>query len=283
MEKKRVPTTIEGKELMADVDYTLAAESVPISPKDMAERLTVRTKSGKLRHIGTENFNLRRVSEEEKQQLPMLQQAVGSTENVPDAVALLEKDAYTPKQMERTLAKMMARLYGKDNLKTLQANPQEYKKFYWQHEYDLVKNNPNVFNHFKKYYPEKLNEIEENVIKNKVVLGNLEEYGFNNLEVLADEKSKEGMFGQAQKILDTKFLDITASPFVEESLIRAKEQLGIRTLGQRQLYSLATGLSSNIVDFTLSFKPKVVDFAQKYVQPFVKNPLWVSNEERTFI
>ena len=276
MEKKRVPTTIEGKELLADVDYTLAAESVPISAKDMAERLTVRTKSGKLRHIGTENFNPRMIPQEEQQQQPMLQQAIGSIEKAPIVEEVVEKNAYTPKQMERTLAKMMARLYGKDNLKTLQANPQEYKKFYWQHEYDLVKNNPNVFNHFKKYYPEKLNEIEENVIKNKVVLGNLEEYGFNNLEVLADEKSKEGMFGQAQKILDTKFLDITASPFDEESLIRAKEALGIRTLAQRQLYDIAIGIPSNIVDFTLSGKPKVVDFAQKYVQPFVKNPLWMA-------
>ena len=297
MEKKRVPTTAAGQELLADVDYTLAAKSVPISAKDMADRLIVRTKSGKLRHIGTENFIPRMIPQEEQQQQPMLQQAIGSTEKAPIVEEVVGKDAYTPKQMERTLAKMMARLYGMDNLKALQANPQEYKKFYWQHEYDLVTNNSNVFNQFKKYYPEKLNEIEENAIKNKVVLGNLEEYGFNNLEVVAGEKSKKGMFGQAQKILDRKFLDITASPFDEESLIRAKEQLAIRTLGQRQLYDIATGIPSNIVDIglplaeqtketltfgqmeaDLSFKPKVVDFAQKYVQPFVQNPLWMAKK-----
>ena len=125
MEKKRVPTIIEGKDIMADVDYTLAAESMPITPEDMAKRLIVPTKGGNLRHLGTENFNFTRISEEERQQMP-----------------ILEKNSYTPKQMERTLAKMMIRLYGIDNLRTLQANPQQYKKFYWQHEYDLVKNNP---------------------------------------------------------------------------------------------------------------------------------------------
>ena len=57
MEKKRVPTMTEGKDLMVDIDYTLAAESMPISAQDMAERLIFRDeKTGKLRHFGTGNF-----------------------------------------------------------------------------------------------------------------------------------------------------------------------------------------------------------------------------------
>jgi len=83
----------------------------------------------------------------------------------------IDSSGYTSEDFYADIDNLIAEVHGAEAMNVLHdANVNEYGKFYYQKAYDVVDNNPILYQYFEEYHPEMLQELKDLSTKYGVVV-----------------------------------------------------------------------------------------------------------------
>ncbi len=131
------------------------------------------------------------------------------------------------------------------------ASPYEYGKFLYQRAYDVIDNNPNLYQYFEEYHPETIQELKNLATKYGVVVG---ETPYGQPILASQEYSFAGI---------PSALKITAEPFNKESIAFVTDAKEFQTMAARVIYDVGVQAGAT-ADWVASPRKKGIEFLSLY-------------------
>ena len=176
----------------------------------------------------------------------------------------------------RSVISLLREMYTDERLLSLQKkDPDEYNKFVLRHIYRGIKQNPRLESYFKKYHSEELDDISQQIMREKILLGkdalNQPIYAgqeFNSMSAyglgprIPEEPTWSNPLGSALRLVGLEPTEATAEPFDDESLELSADISRKSKYWDRITYDTVTSLGSWLIDLSLDPKNKALDFFQ---------------------
>lgn len=164
----------------------------------------------------------------------------------------IDPSGYTPDDFYMDIEDLIAEIHGEEAMNVLNdANVNEYGKFYYQRAYDVIDNNPNLYQYFEEYYPETIQEIKDKSIKYGIVVG---ETSYDQPILASQEYSFAGIPSP---------LKIKAEPFNPEAISFVTDAKEFQTMAARVLYDKGVDLGAT-VDWVVSPRKRGIEFLSLY-------------------
>ena len=164
----------------------------------------------------------------------------------------IDPSGYTPDDFYTDIEDLIAEIHGEEAMNVLNnASADEYGKFYYQKAYDVVDNNPNLYQYFEEYYPEAIQEIKDKATKYGVVVG---ETPYGQPILASQEFSFAGL---------PSALKITAEPFNKDGIAFVTDAKEFQTMAGRIIYDLGVQAGST-ADWIASPRKKGIEFLSLY-------------------
>ena len=164
----------------------------------------------------------------------------------------IDSSGYTPEDFYTDIEDLIAEVHGEEAMNVLNnANVNEYGKFYYQRAYDVVDNNPSLYQYFEEYYPEMLQELKDLSTKFGVVVG---ETPYGQPILASQEYSFAGL---------PSALKIKAEPFNPEAISFVTDAKGFQTMAARAIYDVGVQAGAT-ADWVFSPRKKGIEFLSLY-------------------
>jgi hypothetical protein len=164
----------------------------------------------------------------------------------------IDSSGYTPEDFYTDIEDLIAEVHGEEAMNVLNnANVNEYGKFYYQRAYDVVDNNPSLYQYFEEYYPETLQELKDLSTKYGVVVG---ETPYGQPILASQEYSFAGI---------PSALKIKAEPFNSEAIEFVTDAKQFQTMAARAIYDVGVQAGAT-ADWVFSPRKKGIEFLSLY-------------------